>query len=114
MDVNAAKPRSRTFGATPIDARDCDPVQAIREADGRAWRGRLPRAIGAAHVEQDVEVSTHRRADAASPASAASALDAPYRDILNPQAEIIGVSTTRLGNSELCGTSWKGREICVR
>ena len=94
MDVNAAKlALARRFGAIPIDARASDPVQAIREATAGRGVDAALELIGLARtMEQAVEVLAPQGRAALAGLTRERISIAPYRDILNREAEIIGVS----------------------
>jgi propanol-preferring alcohol dehydrogenase len=94
VDVNAAKlALAQRLGAIPIDARTSNPVQAIREAtDGRGVDGALELIGLARTMEQAVEVLAPQGRAALAGLTRERISIAPYRDILNREAEIIGVS----------------------
>ncbi|HEX9707998.1 MAG TPA: zinc-binding dehydrogenase [Steroidobacteraceae bacterium] len=94
VDVNAAKLAfAGRLGAVPVDARNADPVQEIfRMTAGRGVDASLELIGTARTMEQAVEVLA-----AGGRAALAGLTDqrmsiAPYRDILNKEAEIVGVS----------------------
>ena len=94
VDVNAAKlALAKRFGAIPIDARASDPVQAIREATAGRGVDAALELIGLARtMEQAVEVLAPQGRAALAGLTRERISIAPYRDILNREAEIIGVS----------------------
>ena len=94
VDVNAAKlTLARRFGAIPIDARASDPVQAIREATAGRGVDAALELIGLARtMEQAVEVLAPLGRAALAGLTRERISISPYRDILNREAEIIGVS----------------------
>jgi propanol-preferring alcohol dehydrogenase len=94
VDVNAAKLALATsLGATPVDARAADPVQAIRNATGGRGVDAALELIGSARtMEQAVEVLAPRGRAALAGLTQERMSVAPYRDILNREAEILGVS----------------------
>jgi propanol-preferring alcohol dehydrogenase len=94
VDINPAKLAfAARLGAVPVNARDQDPVQEIfRLTDGRGVDASLELIGTARTMEQAVEVLA-----AGGRAALAGLTDqrmsiAPYRDLLNKEAEIIGVS----------------------
>ncbi len=94
VDINAAKLAfAARLGATPINAHDSDPVQEIfRLTEGRGVDASLELIGSARTMEQAVEVLA-----AGGRAALAGLTDqrmsvAPYRDLLNKEAEILGVS----------------------
>lgn len=94
VDINAAKLAfARRLGAVPVNARDANPVQEIfRLTDGRGVDAALELIGSARTMEQAVEVlATGGRAALAGLTDQRMSV-APYRDLLNKEAEIIGVS----------------------
>jgi len=94
VDINAAKLAfAGRLGAVPVDARNADPVQEIFGLTDRRGVDVSLELIGSARtMEQAVEVLA-----AGGRAALAGLTDqrmsiAPYRDLLNKEAEIIGVS----------------------
>jgi 2-desacetyl-2-hydroxyethyl bacteriochlorophyllide A dehydrogenase len=94
VDVNPAKlALAKRHRAIPVDARATDPVQAIRAATkGRGVDAALE-LIGFAHtMEQAVEVLAPQGRAALAGLTQERMSIAPYRDVLNREAEIVGVS----------------------
>ncbi len=94
VDLNAAKlALAERLGAVPVNARESDPVQEIlRRTGGRGVDASLELIGSARTMEQAVEVLA-----AGGRAALAGLTDqrisiAPYRDLLNKEAEVIGVS----------------------
>jgi propanol-preferring alcohol dehydrogenase len=94
VEVNPAKlALARRHRAIPVDARAVDPVSAIREAtDGRGVDAALELIGFARTMEQAVEVLAPQGRAALAGLTQERMAVAPYRDILNREAEIIGVS----------------------
>jgi D-arabinose 1-dehydrogenase-like Zn-dependent alcohol dehydrogenase len=94
VDVNPAKlALAARLGATPVDAAAGDPVQAIRGATGGRGADCALELIGLARtMEQAVEVLASCGRAALAGLTRDRMTVAPYRDILNREAEIIGVS----------------------
>lgn len=94
VDVNPAKlALAKRHRAIPIDARAGDPVQAIRAAtDGRGVDAALELIGFARTMEQAVEVLAPQGRAALAGLTQERMSIAPYRDVLNREAEIIGVS----------------------
>ena len=94
VDINAAKlALAKRFGAVPVDAKASDPVQAIRQATaGRGVDAALELIGSARTMEQAVEVLAPQGRAALAGLTQERMSVAPYRDILNREAEIIGVS----------------------
>ena len=95
VDLNAAKlALAKRFGAIPIDARVVGSGAGHPRGDGRARRGRRTRA----HRASAARWNRPSRSLAPQGRAALAGLTrerisiAPYRDILNREAEIIGVS----------------------
>ena len=82
---------ARTLGAVPIDARDGDPVAAIRAATGGEGVDVTLEFVGRpATMQAAVRVlAPHGRAVLVGLSSERLELD-PYREILGPEAELIG------------------------
>ncbi len=94
VDVNAAKlALAKSFGAIPIDAGASDPVQAIRDATAGRGVDAALELIGLPRtMEQAVEVLAPQGRAALAGLTRERMSIAPYRDLLNREAEIIGVS----------------------
>jgi D-arabinose 1-dehydrogenase-like Zn-dependent alcohol dehydrogenase len=94
VDVNPAKlALAARLGATPVDAAACDPVQAIRGATGGRGADAALELIGLARtMEQAVEVLAPQGRAALAGLTQERMTVAPYRDVLNREAEIVGVS----------------------
>ena len=94
VDVNPAKlVLAKRHRAIPVDARACDPVQAIRAATGGRGVDAALELIGFARtMEQSVEVLAPQGRAALAGLTQERMSIAPYRDVLNREAEIIGVS----------------------
>ena len=94
VDVNPAKlALAKRHRAIPVDARAADPVQAIRAAtDGRGVDAALELIGFARTMEQAVEVLAPQGRAALAGLTQERMSIAPYRDVLNREAEIIGVS----------------------
>jgi D-arabinose 1-dehydrogenase-like Zn-dependent alcohol dehydrogenase len=94
VDVNPVKlALAKAHGALPIDARAGDPVQAIRTATGGRGVDAALELIGFARtMEQAVETLAPQGRAALAGLTQERMSIAPYRDILNREAEIIGVS----------------------
>ena len=94
VDVNPAKlALAQRHGAVPVDARAGDPVQAIRAATGKRGVDAALELIGFARtMEQAVEVLAPQGRAALAGLTQERMSIAPYRDVLNREAEIIGVS----------------------
>jgi propanol-preferring alcohol dehydrogenase len=94
VDVNPAKLElAKRHGAIPVNARASDPVRAIREATGGRGVDAALELIGFARtMEQAVEVLAPRGRAALAGLTQERMSVAPYRDVLNREAEIIGVS----------------------
>ncbi len=94
VDINAVKLAfAARLGAVPINARDHDSVKEIlRLTDGRGVDASLELVGAVRTMEQAVEVlATGGRAALAGLTDQRMSV-APYRDLLNKEAEIIGVS----------------------
>jgi D-arabinose 1-dehydrogenase-like Zn-dependent alcohol dehydrogenase len=94
VDVNAAKlALAARLGAVPVDARATDPVQEIRRLTGGRGVDVSLELIGSARtMEQAIEVLAPGGRAALAGLTDQRISIAPYRDILNKEAEIIGVS----------------------
>lgn len=94
VDVNAAKlALAGRLGAEPIDAKASDPVAAIRAATGGRGVDAALELIGFARtMEQSVEVLAPQGRAALAGLTRERISLAPYSDILNREAEVIGVS----------------------
>jgi len=94
VDVNPAKlALAKRHRAVPVDARTADPVQAIRAAtDARGVDAALELIGLARTMEQAVEVLAPQGRAALAGLTLERMSVAPYRDVLNREAEIIGVS----------------------
>jgi threonine dehydrogenase-like Zn-dependent dehydrogenase len=94
VDVNPAKlALAERYGAIPVNAKASDPVRAIREATGGRGVDAALELIGFARtMEQAVEVLAPRGRAALAGLTPERMTIAPYRDVLNREAEIIGVS----------------------
>ena len=94
VDVNPAKlALARRHHAVPIDARAADPVQALRAATGGRGVDAALELVGFARtMEQAVEVLAPQGRAALAGLTQERMSIAPYRDVLNREAEIIGVS----------------------
>jgi propanol-preferring alcohol dehydrogenase len=94
VDVNPAKlALAKRHGAVPIDAKRSEPVQAIREATaGRGVDAALELVGFARTMEQAVESLAPQGRAALAGLTQERMTIAPYRDVLNREAEIIGVS----------------------
>jgi D-arabinose 1-dehydrogenase-like Zn-dependent alcohol dehydrogenase len=94
VDVNPAKlALAERHRAIPIDARAADPVQAIRAATGGRGVDAALELIGFARtMEQAVEVLAPQGRAALAGLTQERMSIAPYRDVLNREAEIVGVS----------------------
>lgn len=94
VDVNAAKlALAQRFGAVPVDARSLDPVQEIRRLTGGLGVDVALELIGLPRtLEQAVEVLAIQGRAALAGLTDQRISVSPYRDILNKEAEIIGVS----------------------
>ena len=94
VDVNPAKlALAERYRAIPIDARAGDPVAAIRAATGGRGVDAALELIGFARtMEQAVEVLAPQGRAALAGLTQERMSIAPYRDVLNREAEIIGVS----------------------
>jgi 2-desacetyl-2-hydroxyethyl bacteriochlorophyllide A dehydrogenase len=94
VDLNAAKlALAERLGAVPIHARDSDPVaEILRRTNGRGVDAALELIGSARTMEQAVEVlAAGGRAALAGLTDQRMSL-LPYRDLLNKEAEVIGVS----------------------
>lgn len=94
VDMNSSRlALASRLGATPVDAKACNPVEAIFEASaGRGVDAALELIGSARTMEQAIAVlAPHGRAALAGLTQERISL-APYRDLLNREAEIIGVS----------------------
>lgn len=89
---------ARTLGAVPVDARDGDPVAAIRAATGGAGADVTLDFVGQpATMQAAVRVlAPQGRAVLVGLTRAKLELD-PYREILGPEAELIGSNDHTLG-----------------
>jgi D-arabinose 1-dehydrogenase-like Zn-dependent alcohol dehydrogenase len=94
VDVNPAKlALARRFGAEPVDAREADPVRAIRRATGGRGVDAALELIGSARVmEQAVRVLAPQGRAAIAGLTQERIEVATYADLLGREAEIIGVS----------------------
>lgn len=94
VDVNPAKlALAARLGAEPIDAKAADPVAAIRAAtDGRGVDAALELIGFARTMEQSVQVLAPQGRAALAGLTRERIALAPYEDILNREAEVIGVS----------------------
>jgi propanol-preferring alcohol dehydrogenase len=94
VDVNPAKlALAKRYGAIPVDAKASDPVRAIREATGGRGVDATLELIGFARtMEQAVEALAPQGRAALAGLTSERMSIAPYRDLLNREAEIIGVS----------------------
>lgn len=94
VDVNPAKlALAMRHRAVPVDARTADPVQAIRAATGGRGVDAALELIGLARtMEQSVEVLAPQGRAALAGLTQERMSIAPYRDVLNREAEIVGVS----------------------
>jgi propanol-preferring alcohol dehydrogenase len=94
VDVNPAKLALATrHGAIPVDAQASDPVRAIREATGGRGVDAALELIGLPRtMEQAVEALAPQGRAALAGLTSERMSIAPYRDVLNREAEIIGVS----------------------
>lgn len=94
VDVNPAKlALAARFGAEPVDARAGDPVAALREATGGRGVDAALELIGLARtMEQAVECLAPQGRAALAGLTRERISLAPYRDLLNREAEVIGVS----------------------
>jgi propanol-preferring alcohol dehydrogenase len=94
VDINAAKlALAASLGATPVNAGAADPVRAIRDATGGRGVDAALELIGSARtMEQAVEVLAPQGRAALAGLTQERMSVAPYRDILNREAEILGVS----------------------
>ncbi|WP_415909507.1 alcohol dehydrogenase catalytic domain-containing protein [Oleiharenicola sp. Vm1] len=94
VDINADKlALAARFGATPVDARASDPVAEIRRATGGRGADVALELIGLPPtMQQSVRVLNKRgRAALAGLTRQPLAVD-PYHEVINQEAEIIGVS----------------------
>jgi propanol-preferring alcohol dehydrogenase len=94
VDVNPAKlALAKRHAAVPVDAKRSDPVLAIREATaGRGVDAALELVGFAGTMEQAVESLAPQGRAALAGLTQERMTIAPYRDVLNREAEIIGVS----------------------
>jgi propanol-preferring alcohol dehydrogenase len=94
VDINAAKlALAARLGAVPVNARSVEPVQEIsRLTDGRGVDVALELIGLPRTMEQAVESLAIRGRAALAGLTDGRFSVAPYRDILNKEAEIIGVS----------------------
>lgn len=94
VDVNPAKlALAERLGAEPIDAKAADPVAAIRAATGGRGVDAALELIGFARtMEQSVEVLAPQGRAALAGLTRQRISLAPYSDLLNREAEVIGVS----------------------
>jgi 2-desacetyl-2-hydroxyethyl bacteriochlorophyllide A dehydrogenase len=94
VDVNPAKlALAQRHRAIPVDARAGDPVQAIRAATGGRGVDAALELIGFARtMEQALEVLAPQGRAALAGLTQERMSISPYRDVLNREAEIIGVS----------------------
>lgn len=94
VDINPAKlALAKRHGAIPVEARAADPAQAIRAAtDGRGVDAALELIGSARTMEQAVEVLAPQGRAALAGLTQERMSIAPYRDVLNREAEIVGVS----------------------
>ncbi len=94
VDVNPAKlALAKRHHAVPVDARAADPVQAIRAATGGRGVDAALELIGLARtMEQAVEALAPQGRAALAGLTQERMSIAPYRDVLNREAEIVGVS----------------------
>jgi D-arabinose 1-dehydrogenase-like Zn-dependent alcohol dehydrogenase len=94
VDVNPAKlALALRLGAEPVDARQADPVQAIRDATGGRGVDAALELIGSARVmEQAVRVLAPQGRAALAGLTRERLSVATYADLLGREAEIIGVS----------------------
>lgn len=94
VDVNPAKlDLAARLGAEPVDAKAADPVAAIRAATGGRGVDAALELIGFARtMEQAVEVLAPQGRAALAGLTRERISLAPYSDILNREAEVIGVS----------------------
>jgi propanol-preferring alcohol dehydrogenase len=94
VDINPAKLAfATTHHAVPVDARAGDPVAALREATGGRGVDAAIELIGLARtMEQAVESLAPQGRAALAGLTQERMTIAPYRDVLNREAEIIGVS----------------------
>ena len=94
VDVNPAKlALAKRHHAVPVDARAADPVEAIRAATGGRGVDAALELIGFARtMEQALEVLAPQGRAALAGLTQERMSIAPYRDVLNREAEIIGVS----------------------
>ena len=94
VDVNPVKlALASRYRAVPIDARAGDPVQSIRAATGGRGVDAALELIGFARtMEQALEVLAPQGRVALAGLTQERMSISPYRDVLNREAEIIGVS----------------------
>ncbi|HET8691959.1 MAG TPA: zinc-binding dehydrogenase [Steroidobacteraceae bacterium] len=94
VDVNPAKlALAARLGALPVDARAGDPVAALREATAGRGADVALELIGLARtMEQAVESLAPQGRAALAGLTRERISIAPYRDLLNREAEVIGVS----------------------
>ena len=94
VDMNSSRlALASKLGATPVDAKACDPVEAIFEASaGRGVDAALELIGSARTMEQAIGVLAPQGRAALAGLTQERISVAPYRDLLNREAEIIGVS----------------------
>ncbi len=94
VDVNPAKLEfAERLGARPVDAKAADPVAAIRQATGGRGVDAALELIGSGRtMEQAIEVLAPQGRAALAGLTRDRISLAPYQDILNREAEVIGVS----------------------
>ena len=84
---------ARALGAIPVDARECDPVAEIRRlTDGRGVDAALELIGLPQTMEQTVRVLANRGRAALAGLTDRPLTLRPYYDLLNCEAEVIGVS----------------------
>jgi propanol-preferring alcohol dehydrogenase len=101
---------ARRLGATPVDARACDPVAEIRRLTGGRGVDAALELIGLPQtMQQCVEcLAIHGRAALAGLTDRPLPLS-PYRDLLGREAEVIGVSDHLMTElRELIGFAGRG------
>ena len=94
VDINATKlALAERLGAVPVDANAADPVHEIRRLTGGHGVDASLELIGSAQtMEQAIEAVAPQGRAALAGLTDQRISVSPYRDILNKEAEIIGVS----------------------
>ncbi|MGH8242454.1 MAG: alcohol dehydrogenase catalytic domain-containing protein [Steroidobacteraceae bacterium] len=94
VDMNSSRlALAGKLGATPVDAKASDPIEAIHDATaGRGVDAALELIGSARTMEQAIAVLAPQGRAALAGLTQERISVAPYRDILNREAEIIGVS----------------------